>query len=96
VPRLGAVLRDGRGVRFPGLPPGACPPSREGVIEGLPVRCVRWRAIYFEMLGYVRDIPKDRWRPKDFESRRLVEAALSEGVRREAERLHDGSSMSCW
>ncbi len=76
---------------FVDFPQGSCPLSKEGTIEGFPVRCVSWEAIYFEILGYIRDIPKNQWRPKDFESLRLVETSLDERIKREMERLHKGS-----
>jgi 2''-aminoglycoside nucleotidyltransferase len=77
---------------FLGFPPGACPQAKEGVVGGFPVRCLSWEAIYFEILGYIRDIPESQWRPKDFESLRLVETSLDERVRRELQRRHAGTA----
>jgi 2''-aminoglycoside nucleotidyltransferase len=76
------------GHSFEGFPAGSCPDEKEGVIGGFPIRCVSWHALYFEMLGYLRDIPKSQWRPKDFESRRFIEANLDERCKREIEDLH--------
>lgn len=58
---------------FPGFPQGACPDAREGTIEGSPVRCVSWQAMYFELLEYVDEIPEAEWRPQDFVSRRIIQ-----------------------
>jgi aminoglycoside 2''-adenylyltransferase len=73
---------------FTGFPEGSCPAEKEGIIGGYAVRCVSWEAIYFEMLGYIRDIPKEQWRPKDFDSLRLVTTNLDERTRLRVERLH--------
>jgi 2''-aminoglycoside nucleotidyltransferase len=69
------------GYSFEKFPEGSCPSEKEGVILGFPIRCVTWEALYFEMLGYVQGIPEDQWRPKDFESRRLIEANLQEPIK---------------
>lgn len=63
---------------FKGFPAGSCSDDKEGMILGFPIRCVSWEALYFEMLGYVQNIPEDQWRPRDFESRRIIEANLEE------------------
>ena len=73
---------------FVDFPAGSCPDDKEGTILGFPVRCVSWEAIYFEILGYIRDIPREQWRPKDFASLRLVEANLDERVKQELEALY--------
>ena len=76
------------GYSFEGFPAGSCPADKEGVILGFPIRCVSWEALYFEMLGYVQDIPEAQWRPKDFESRRIIEANLEERTKRVIKDLH--------
>ena len=76
------------GYSFAGFPMGSCPGDKEGSIQGFPCRCVSWESLYFEMLGYVQDIPKAQWRPKDFESRRIIEANLAESARQAIKDLH--------
>lgn len=75
---------------FEGFPPRSCPWGKEGTVQGVPIRCVSWEAIYFEVLGYVRDIPTEQWRAKDFESLRIVEANLPDSVKRGLRHLHSG------
>ncbi len=81
--------RTGDGYGFAGFPPGSCPLAKEGVLRGYPVRCVSWGAMYFECLGYLRDIPLAAWRDKDHQSLRVIEAHLSEASKR-ALREHFG------
>lgn len=76
------------GHSFPGFPAGCCPQEKEGTIQGFPVRCVSWDALYFEVLGYIRDIPTEQWRPKDIESLRIIEANLTDRGKAELRRLH--------
>lgn len=73
---------------FEGFPPGSCPDGKEGVVGGYAVRCVSWEALYFETLGYIQEIPREQWRPKDFDSLRLITTSMDEQARREVERLH--------
>lgn len=44
--------------------------------------------MYFEFLAYIEEIPKDKWRNKDFESFKIVEEYLDEGNRRLLRDLH--------
>jgi 2''-aminoglycoside nucleotidyltransferase len=74
---------------FPGFPAGACPLAKEGDLRGYAVRCVSWEAMYFEFLGYLRDIPVQEWREKDHASLRAVEARLTEQVKRWLRELHE-------
>ena len=94
--RCGGVLLDsepcvrvGDAYTFPGFPDGACPPEKEGEIRGVRVRCLSWEAMYVEFAGYAREVPPARWRPKDAESLRLIEAHVPPAVRR-ALRLRAG------
>jgi len=66
---------------FPEFPEGSCPLSPEGSIQGTPVRCVSWEAMYYELLGYIDEIPEAEWREQDFVSRRIIEANLPVEVR---------------
>lgn len=68
---------------FAGYPRGSCPRAKEGDLGGCRLRCVSWEALYYEILGNIRDIPQENWRAKDYDSLRLVEAHLSEQSRRE-------------
>lgn len=76
------------GYSFEGFPMGSCPGDKEGVILGFPIRCVSWEALYFEMLGYVQEIPEGEWRPKDFESRRIIEANLEAHTKHAIKSFH--------
>ncbi|MGB3478176.1 MAG: aminoglycoside nucleotidyltransferase [bacterium] len=73
---------------FKDFPKGSCPIEKQGIIRGYKVRCVSWEAMYFEFLGYIEEIPKDKWRNKDFESFRIVEEHLDEGSRHLLRDLH--------
>jgi aminoglycoside 2''-adenylyltransferase len=81
----------GGGYGFAGFPPGACPLAKEGTLRGYPVRCVRWETMYFEFLGYLRDIPQEAWRDKDHESLRVIEAHLGEQSKRGLKELFEGA-----
>lgn len=73
---------------FENFPTGSCPLAKEGILQGYAVRCVSWEATYFEILGYIREIPEQQWRPKDFQSLRLVQSSLEEGTKRAMEKRH--------
>ncbi len=74
--------RTGDGYGFVGFPPGACPLAKEGVLRGYPVRCVSWGAMYFECLGYLRDIPLAAWRDKEAHLSEASKRALREHFER--------------
>ena len=79
-------FRIGGAYGFPGFPGGSCPMEKEGLLGGLAVRCLSWEAMYSELLGYMREVPGEQWRAKDFESLRVVEAHVSVGARRRLRR----------
>jgi aminoglycoside 2''-adenylyltransferase len=72
---------------FPGYPAGSCPREKQGVLAGRSFRCVSWEALYFEFLGYVRDIPLENWRSQDIVSMKVVEAELDERIKERLKRL---------
>jgi 2''-aminoglycoside nucleotidyltransferase len=93
--RRGAICLDSEcchevaeGFSFHSFPPNSCPLGREGSIGEYPVRCVSWPAIYFEILGYLDEIPQAEWRPKDFESLRIVESMLDDDTKGGLQRTH--------
>lgn len=65
------------GYTFEGYPPGCCPLAYNGRVEGMPVRCTTWEALYLEMLHNQRDIPAEEWRVKDHKSFAMIAAQLS-------------------
>src|SRR5579884_1303292 len=73
---------------FADYPPGSCPLAEEGTLAGRRVRCTSWSALYFEFLHLEQEIPKEQWRPKDFESLALIEAHLEENTRGELRVFH--------
>lgn len=86
--RHGDVLFDSEPCRwmggeygFDGFPRGSCLFAKEGRLLGYRVRCLSWEAMYWEFLGYLREVPAAQWRAKDFESLRVIEANLAAGVR---------------
>ena len=62
---------------FPGFPSNSCPIGKEGIIEGFPVRCLSWEAMYVEFLGYKMEVPAEKWRAKDWVSLELIEKHLT-------------------
>lgn len=62
---------------FPGFPSNSCPIEKEGMLEGFPVRCLSWEAMYVEFLGYKLEVPAHKWRAKDRVSLRLIEEHLT-------------------
>lgn len=66
---------------FKDFPKDSCPIEKQGIIKSFKVRCVSWEAMYFEFLGYIEEIPKEKWITKDFENLRIIEEHLDEGSR---------------
>nr|WP_295927692.1 aminoglycoside nucleotidyltransferase ANT(2'')-Ia [uncultured Dyadobacter sp.] len=71
---------------LPGFPAGSCPSLPEGMLNGKPVRCISWQAMYFEFLGYETEVPRSGWRPKDHDSLRLIGLHLGDQEKEEARR----------
>ncbi len=55
-----------------GMPHGSCPETKEGVLNGIPVRCTSWETILWEYFYYLEEVPLSNWREKDFVSYRSV------------------------
>lgn len=55
-----------------GFPDNSCPLEKEGRIDDFAVRCLSWEAVYYELLAYAHA----EWKPKDFESLRIIEEHL--------------------
>jgi 2''-aminoglycoside nucleotidyltransferase len=64
---------------------GSCPPGKEGIIEGVRVRCTSWSAILQEYFHYLQEVTYADWPAKDKESYRAVRAAVGDS---RAEALH--------
>ena len=62
---------------FPNFPPGSCPLEKEGELDGFPLRCISWEAMYVEFLGYMQEVPSAQWRPKDFVSLEMIKQHLT-------------------
>jgi len=60
-----------------GFPKGSCPLEKEGQINGFPVRCLSWDAMYFEFLGYMDDVPREKWRDRDVVSLEIIKAHVT-------------------
>lgn len=69
-------VKVGSDYELPGFPAGSCPATPEGRLNGKPVHCISWQAMYFEFVGYEQEIPRSAWREKDHESLRLIELHL--------------------
>lgn len=78
------VLIDGC-YELDGVPRGACPDEKQGVIDGVPVRCTSWAAILWEYFHYLQEVAYSRWPPKDRAGYRLVREVVGDS---ETERLH--------
>lgn len=62
---------------LPGFPPNSCPFDKEGVLDGFPVRCLSWEAMYAEFIDYKEEVPAEKWRTKDWVSLGLIEEHLT-------------------
>jgi len=67
---------------FDGFPGGSCPAEKEGIIDGFPVRCLSWEAMYFELLGYMGEKPKTTWRADHLTALAIIERHIPAERRR--------------
>jgi 2''-aminoglycoside nucleotidyltransferase len=65
-------IKTGRDYEIEKFPEGCCPNRKDGSIGDFKVRCTSWAANYYEYLGYIKSIPKHKWRKKDFTSLKIV------------------------
>ena len=75
------------GYSFKDFPSGSCPARKEGHLDGFPIRCVSWEAMYYEFLYYLKEIPREKWRSKDFESFKIVTNHVPREKKSELEEL---------
>ena len=61
-------IQQGENYELEDTPLGSCPWEKQGIIDGVAVRCTSWEAILWEYFGYMDEVPQTSWRPKDFES----------------------------
>jgi 2''-aminoglycoside nucleotidyltransferase len=54
------------------LPRGSCPWEKQGVIEGVELRCTSWEAILWEYFFYSDEQPQSSWSQKNLDSYALV------------------------
>jgi aminoglycoside 2''-adenylyltransferase len=64
------------GYELGGVPAGACPEAREGVLRGRPVHCASWTAIAWDYFHYLDEVPLARWPAKDRDAWALVRAEV--------------------
>jgi 2''-aminoglycoside nucleotidyltransferase len=69
---------NGEAYEIEGMPPGSCPMEKQGMIAGVPLRCVSWPSILYEYLFYQEEVPFSSWPAKDKASYRLVQQAIGE------------------
>ncbi len=65
-------VKQGDQYSFDDCPPAYCPQASEGLLNGVPVRCVSWEAMFLEKLTDPREIPWSEWQPKDHESFEVI------------------------
>ena len=73
---------------FQGYPTESCPMDKEGMLEGEPIRCLSWAALYYEFLVYRDEVPETDWRPKDMESLKIIKERLSSSEQDRLDQLH--------
>ena len=69
-----------------GVPAGACPLAKEGVIDGVDVLCISWHAILWDYFYYLQEVPYADWPAKDKASYAVVRQAIGEA---QVEAWHD-------
>jgi aminoglycoside 2''-adenylyltransferase len=62
--------------------------EKQGSINGRPVRCLSWEAIYVEFLGYASEVPKREWRSKDYRSFAIVQSHICSEIQEQFRRAH--------
>ena len=70
------------------FPAGSCPMEKQGSINGRPIRCLSWEAIYVEFLGYASEVPKREWRSKDHHSFAIVQSHICSEIQEQLRRAH--------
>jgi 2''-aminoglycoside nucleotidyltransferase len=79
---------------FARFPPGSCPDEKQGLIDGYPLRCLSWEAIYYEFIGYLDEVPKTRWREKDLTGFNIVESRLEAASREALKALYNSNQRN--
>jgi 2''-aminoglycoside nucleotidyltransferase len=79
---------------FDRFPPGSCPDEKQGLIDGYPLRCLSWEAIYYEFIGYLDEVPKTRWREKDLTGFNIVESRLEAASREALKALYNSNQRN--
>lgn len=59
-----------------GLPPGTCLLEPTGSLSGKLLRCTSWETILWDYFYYLEEVPQSEWRPKDFSSFAIAQAAF--------------------
>lgn len=69
-------IQHGKNYELEDTPLGSCPWEKQGIIDGVAVRCTSWEAILWEYFYYMDEVPQTSWRLKDFESYATICQAL--------------------
>ncbi len=71
-------IQHGNDYELEDVPLKSCPWEKQGIINGVAVRCTSWESILWEYFYYLDEVPQTSWRPKDFESYAIVRKSLGE------------------
>ncbi|MDP8241012.1 MAG: hypothetical protein P9X24_18125 [Candidatus Hatepunaea meridiana] len=75
-----------------GFPKGSCPSDKEGSIEGFKVRCLSWDAMYFEFLGYIDEVPKQKWQDKDIATFLIIQKHITWSRQQALRQLYESAN----
>lgn len=79
-------FKNKRGYSPKGFPEKSCLDKKDGIIDSYKVRCLTWEAMFYEFLFYTREVSKNKWRQKDFDTLKVIEGHLSEGTKQNLKR----------